>query len=224
MAGSDAECRTESVFIPSDLLDICGALYSEHLILYTERHYARYLESDTPIVNTYLHEPPGDYILREFKVRASVVTGHIAESIVMPALAECLGRPMMTIPFQRLMARIRCPDYRIVLHTKDVASLWPCGCTTAIGVPAELRLPLEVKATTKTSHNVPKEAFLQLYQYWQECRQDDPAIIGWGIVARMCQFSTVTYYLFMPKAGVDVADLLNCSADDLWNERGSWFC
>jgi len=224
LAGSDVECRKESVLISPGLLELCGEVYSEHLILYTTCHYEKYIGSDIPIGKTYLHEPPGDYILRNFKVRASVVTGHIAESIVVPALALCLRRSMIDIPFQRLMARIRCPDYRIVLRAKDVASLWPWRCTPAIDASAELRLPLEVKATTKTSQNVPKEAFLQLYQYWQECRRDDRGIIGWGIVARMCHFSTLTYYLFMPKTDVAATDLLKCTADDLWSERGSWFC
>lgn len=224
LAGSEAECQTKSVFIPPDLLDTCADMYSEHLILYTQRHYEQYLRAHVPIRNTFLQDPPGDYLLREFKVRASTVTGHIGESIIIPTLSSCLGRDMTTIPFQRLRARIRCPDYRIVLSGGDVASLWPSSCTSNVEATTELRMPLEVKATTKVSHSVPKEAVLQLYQYWQECRRDDPTTIGWGIVARMCKLDTIYYYLFMPRPGLSAVELLSNSADALWNERGVWFC
>lgn len=207
-------------------IGLFGSLYCEGLVLQIGRHFDIYKKSGTNgtiwnIKNTY-HVSTGSYQVNTNKIKTPAVSGNIGEAIAMPALTGCLNLPINMIPFQRMKARSKCPDYRMETNTNLLQRLWYIPNHIFLKFPVDI--PLEVKTTTSQDVGYPKAALKQLQAYWKDCEQQFSDRVGYGMIARLNLVSKkIRYYLFIRQQGVTVATICNSNVDELYNNSGVYF-
>ncbi|MGG0277811.1 hypothetical protein [Bacillus rhizoplanae] len=167
-----------------------GNLFTGELIRHMGRNYEAYANNTLGlgpwgIPNKYVSTGIGKIKIHEEKWKCSSVTGNIGESVVVPALAHCLGLTISGLPFQRIKAyKTKCPDFRVGINWVRFGPLFSLSPSSRVGLPTEV--PLEVKTTltkdNKGLYNI--DALEQLHSYWKQCEENGyNSAVGYGIIA-----------------------------------------